>query len=123
MIVILGLFVLVAAVGLGVVGVSANAGADHAVGNSFSILGLQVSGLSTGQLFLFGIAVGVAGMLGASMVMGVFGRTVASRGNRRELRKAREQNEVLLQDRTQLAGLLEADGRSNDLFDDSRPAG
>jgi predicted lipid-binding transport protein (Tim44 family) len=119
MIVVLGLIVLVLAVGLGVAGVSANSGADHAVGDGFSVIGLQVTGLSTGQLFLFGIAVGVAAMLGLSMLMGVFGRRLASRGSRRELRTARQQNEALLQDRSKLAGLLEADRRTNELFDAS----
>ncbi len=117
MIVVLGLIVLVLAVGLGVAGVSANTGADHAVGDGFSVIGLQVTGLSTGQLFLFGIAVGVSAMLGLSMLMGVFGRRLASRGSRRELRTARQQNEALLQDRSKLAGLLEADRRTNELFD------
>jgi hypothetical protein len=121
MIVVLGLVILVLAVGLGVVGVSANAGAGHAVGDGFSIVGLNVTGLSTGQLFLFGISVGVVAMLGLSMLMGVFGRRLASRGSLRELRTARRQNEALLQDRSKLTGLLEADRRPNELFDASGP--
>ena len=116
MIVVLGLVILVLAVALAVVGVSANAGAGHAVGDGFSIVGLNVTGMSTGQLFLFGIAVGVVAMLGLSMLLGVFGRRLASRGSRRELRAARQQNEVLLQDRSKLTGLLEADRRPNELF-------
>jgi membrane protein implicated in regulation of membrane protease activity len=122
MIVVLGLIVLVLAVGLGVAGVSANAGADHALGEGFSIIGLNITGLSTGQLFLLGIAVGVAAMLGLSMLMGVFGRRLASRGSRRELRTARQQNEALLQDRSTLTGLLEADRRPKELFDASATA-
>jgi hypothetical protein len=116
MIVVLGLVILVLAVGLGVIGVSVNAGAGHAVGDGFSIVGLNVTGLSTGQLFLFGICVGVVAMLGLSMLLGVFGRRLASRGSRRELRVARQQNEALLQDRSKLTGLLEADRRPNELF-------
>jgi hypothetical protein len=63
MIVIIGLIVLLVAVIVGMAGVVGNAGAGHPLTENFAVFGYHVTG-STGTLFLFGIVVGAASMLG-----------------------------------------------------------
>jgi hypothetical protein len=61
-----------------------------------AIFGVQGIGLPTGQPFLFGIEVGVAGMLGLRLVRGDLGRRLASRRLRRlRGRSVREIGEVV----------------------------
>lgn len=63
MIVIVGLVILIAAAIAAVVGVLGNSGSGHALPHDFAVLGYHVTG-STGTLFLYGIVVGAAGLLG-----------------------------------------------------------
>ncbi len=85
--IILGLVILVAAVAIGVAGVVTNTGTGHMVGGEFSVFGVHVTG-STGVLFLVGIVVGAAGMLGLSMFLAASRRTARrSRQTRRELER------------------------------------
>jgi WhiB family redox-sensing transcriptional regulator len=65
MIIILGLVILVAALVVGVAGVLGNGSSAHAVSH-FSVLGYYVTG-SPGTLFLSGIVVGAAGLLGGAL--------------------------------------------------------
>ena len=67
MIIIIGLIILVAALVVGVAGVLGNGGSAHALGH-FSVLGYHVTG-SAGTLFLYGIVVGAAGLLGLSLLL------------------------------------------------------
>ena len=69
--VIVGLLMLLAAIGIGLSGVLANSGSEHLLGQDFNVLGLQLGGLTTGQLFLYGIIIGVVGMLGLSLLLGI----------------------------------------------------
>ncbi|MFJ4320694.1 hypothetical protein ACIP46_36250 [Streptomyces lavendulae] len=82
MILILGLIILIAAAIVGVVGVFGNTGADHALGagGDFSIFGYHVMG-STGSVFLAGIVVGGAALLGLALV--VLGVRRSARARRR----------------------------------------
>jgi hypothetical protein len=105
--VIAGLLILLAAIGVGVSGVLANSGSEHLLGQDFSVLGLQLSGLSTGQLFLYGIIVGVMGMLGLSLLLGVFNRGVASRRSRRALKGSQKESQALRTDRDRLTQQLD----------------
>lgn len=107
MIVIIGLLVLLAAVVVGVVGVATNTGGAHSVGDQFAVLGHPLTGVSTGQLFLYGIVVGVVGMLGLSMLLGTFNRRLASRGSRRELKGSRRESAELRLDRERLTQQLD----------------
>jgi hypothetical protein len=107
MIVIIGLVLVVAAAGVAVAGVAANNGTAHPLGDDFTVLGLHLSGLSTGQLFLYGVVVGVVGMLGLSMLLGAFSRRAASRGSQRELKEARRETTAARRDRDQLARQLD----------------
>ena len=66
MIIVLGLIILVAALVVAVAGVLANGGSAHPVSH-FSVLGYHVAG-SAGMLFLAGIVVGAAGLLGLSLL-------------------------------------------------------
>jgi hypothetical protein len=107
MIVIIGLLVLIAAAVVAVVGVGANLGGAHPLGDSFAVFGHPLSGLSTGQLFLCGIVVGVVAMLGLSMLLGVFSRHMASRGSRRELKGSQRETSEVRADRDRLAQQLD----------------
>jgi hypothetical protein len=122
MIVILGLLVLVAAVIVGVVGVATNSGGAHSVGDQFAILGHPLTGVSTGQLFLYGIVVGVVGMLGLSMLLGTFNRRLASRGSRRELRGSRRESAQLRLDRERFAQQLDDERSEHQRLDGAAAA-
>jgi hypothetical protein len=63
--IILGLVILVAAVVIAVAGVLSNSGSAHEFTGGFSVFGVDVTG-STGTLFLYGIVVGAAALLGLS---------------------------------------------------------
>lgn len=98
---IFGLILLLLAGGVAVSGTVSNTGS---LGEDVQVLGLQLSGLTSGQLFLFGIIVGVVGMLGVSMMFGTVSRRVASRrsgralkGSQRETAAAREDSARLTQ--------------------------
>lgn len=76
--IILGLVVLVAAVVIGVAGVLSNSGSDHELTGGFSVFGVDVTG-STGTLFLCGIVVGAAALLGLSLILAGTRRTTRRR--------------------------------------------
>ena len=94
MFVVLGLIILVAAVVVGVAGVFNNVGSGHALTHGFSVFGYHVTG-STGALFLYGIVVGAAAMLGLGLLLAGARRT-SRRGHaaRRELKQSRGQTAV-----------------------------
>ncbi|MER5730805.1 hypothetical protein ABT084_21180 [Streptomyces sp. NPDC002138] len=79
MILILGLIILIVALILAVAGVMANLGSAHELTNDFSVLGYHVTS-STGALFLYGIAIGAAVVLGLALVLAAARR--AARRNR-----------------------------------------
>lgn len=97
--IILGLVILVAAVVIGVAGVLSNSGSAHEFTGGFSVLGVDVTG-STGTLFLYGIVVGAAALLGLSLLLSGTRRT-ARRGRtaRRELRQNRRESAAAEQER------------------------
>ena len=98
MFVVLGLIILVAAVVVGVAGVFNNVGSGHALTHGFSVFGYHVTG-STGALFLYGIVVGAAAMLGLGLLLAGARRTSRrGRAARRELKQSRGQT-VVSQDR------------------------
>jgi hypothetical protein len=104
MIVLLGLVILVAAVIAGAAGVLSNSGSGHALTHGFAVFGYHVTG-STGTLFLYGIAVGVAGLLGLSLLLA---------GVRRASRRGRAARRWLKQSRRETAA---ASGARDDLID------
>jgi hypothetical protein len=104
MIIILGLVILVAAVIAGVAGVLGNSGSGHALTHGFTVFGYHVTG-STGTLFLYGIVVGVAGLLGLSLLLA---------GARRTARRGREARRGLKQSRRETAAASQA---RDDLID------
>jgi hypothetical protein len=104
MIIILGLVILVAAVIAGAAGVLSNSGSGHALTHGFAVFGYHVTG-STGTLFLYGIVVGVAGLLGLSLLLA---------GARRTARRGREARRGLKQSRRETAAASQA---RDDLID------
>ena len=107
MIIILGLIILVAALVVGVAGVLGNGGSAHAVAH-FSVLGYHLTG-SAGTLFLSGIVVGAAGLLGLSLLLAGARRT-SRRGSaaRRGLRQSRRETAAASQERDDLIGQRDA---------------
>jgi hypothetical protein len=103
-IVIVGLVILIAAVIVAVGGVLANSGSGHVLPHDFAVLGYHVTG-STGTLFLYGIVVGAAALLGLSLLLAGARRT-SRRGReaRRGLRQSRRETAAVSQDRDDLIG-------------------
>jgi hypothetical protein len=101
-IIILGLIILVAAVIVGVAGVLSNGGNAHALGNGFTVLGYHVTG-SSGTLFLSGIVVGAAGLLGLGLLL-AGARRASRRGReaRGRLQQSRRETAAASKDRDQL---------------------
>ncbi|MFH8892350.1 hypothetical protein [Streptomyces sp. NPDC017949] len=101
MILILGLIILVVAAIVGLIGIFGNFGAGHDLdtGGDFSILGYHATG-STGSLFLIGIIVGAAALLGLALVM-LGARRSARRSTRarRELDSSRREAAVVDRER------------------------
>jgi hypothetical protein len=102
MIIIIGLFVLIAAVVVGVVGVLSNDGSSHALTHPFAVFGYHVTG-STGALFLYGIVVGAIALAGLSLLLASARRT-SRRGHeaRRGLKRSRRETAAVSQDRDDL---------------------
>ena len=121
MIVIIGFLVLVVAAVAAVTGVAANRGIAHPVGGNFVVFGQHLDGMSTGQLFLYGIMVGAVGMLGLSILLGAFTRRAASRGSRRELRGSRDESTALRLDRDRLTRQLDDEHAERSQTDGSVP--
>jgi cytoskeletal protein RodZ len=92
MFVVLGLIILLAAVVVGVAGVFNNLGSGHELTHGFSVFGYHVTG-STGQLFLYGIVVGAAALLGLGLLL-AGARRASRRGRaaRRALKDSGGQN-------------------------------
>jgi hypothetical protein len=103
-IIIVGLVILIAAVVLAVAGVLTNAGSGHALSHDFAVFGYHVTG-STGTLFLYGIVVGAAGLLGLSLLLAGARRTSRrGRDARRGLSQSRRETAAVSQDRDDLIG-------------------
>src|ERR1700722_3918596 len=102
MFIILGLVILVAAVVVGVAGVLTNHGSAHVLTHGFAVFGYHVHG-STGRLFLYGIVVGAAAMLGLSMLLSA-ARHTSRRGTvaRQGLRQSRDETAAVTEDRDDL---------------------
>jgi hypothetical protein len=97
--VVLGLIILVGAVVVVVAGVFNNVGSGHALTHAFSLFGYHITG-STGALFLYGIVVGAAGMLGLALLLAGAHRTSRlGRRARHELKQSRAQTAAVSQDR------------------------
>ena len=100
--IIVGLVILIAAVIVAVAGVLANSGSGHALPHDFAVLGYHVTG-STGTLFLYGIVVGAAALLGLSLLLAGARRTSRrGRDARRGLRQSRRETAAVSQDRDDL---------------------
>jgi hypothetical protein len=129
MIVILGLIILVAAVAVGVAGVLGN-GDAHGPAHGFSVLGYHVTG--SGTVFLYGIAVGAAALLGLWLLLAGARHTsrrgrAARRGlsqSRRETAQSRQETAAVAKDRDELVGQRDtARAYTASTLGDSTPSG
>ncbi|MET8409454.1 hypothetical protein ABZV34_15390 [Streptomyces sp. NPDC005195] len=111
MFVIVGLIILVVAVVVGLAGVLGNAGGGHTlVSDDFTVLGYHVTG-STGTLFLSGIVVGAAAMIGLSLLLTGYRRTARrARTARRGLDESRRRTAAISKDRDDLIAQRDTDG-------------
>jgi hypothetical protein len=99
MIAIVGLVVLFAAVTVGYIGVQTNTGPAHPLTENFAVFGYHVTG-STGILFLSGVVIGAAAMLGLSMFVAGTRRTAGHRRDaRRELQRSQREAAFVNPDR------------------------
>ncbi|MFD4561223.1 hypothetical protein ACFWP5_44090 [Streptomyces sp. NPDC058469] len=123
--IILGLLILVAAVVIGVAGVLSNSGSAHELTGGFSVFGVDVTG-STGTLFLYGVVVGAAALLGLSLLLTGTRRTARrGRSARRGLKQSRLETAAAEQERGVLINERDSaraqTGRAE--RDDADPAG
>ena len=81
-------------------GVFNNVGSGHALTHGFSVFGYHVTGSTGGVLFLYGIVVGAAAILGLGLLLAGARRTSRrGRAARRELKQSRPQTAAISQDR------------------------
>lgn len=113
MILIIGLLTLAIAVLFAVLGVGTNGGSAHLVNGDFALFGQHITNLSTGQLFLFGIVVGVVASLGVSILRGLFVRGLASRDLQKELKKSRSEMATMRSEFERLNSELENEKAQN----------
>ena len=106
MIIVIGLIVLIVAAILAVAGVGTNMNGGHPLGGDFAIFGQHVNSTSTGQLFLYGIVVGIGAALGLSILYAAFLRRLSSRRLRRELKDSRGETTALRMDHERLTQQL-----------------
>lgn len=109
MILIIGLSILGIAALLAVFGVATNGGSSHSVNGDFALFGQHITGLSTGQLFLFGLIVGLVAALGLSILRGFFVRGLASRDLQKELKRSHAETAALKLDFERLNRELESE--------------
>ena len=110
MIIVIGLVLLVAALIVGVAGVLGNSGGAHALTSGFSVLGYHVTG-STGVLFLYGMVVGAAAVLGLGLLLAAARRSSRrGRAARRQLKQSRREIATVRQDRDHLIDQRETVG-------------
>lgn len=113
MILLIGLIIFGIAALFGVLGVATNGGSTHPVNGDFSLFGQHMTGLSTGNLFLFGIIVGLVAALGLSVLRGFFVRGLASRDLQKELKRSHAETLTLRADFERLQKELAAEKAQN----------
>lgn len=113
MILLIGICVLGIAALVAVLGVISNGGSAHLLNGDFGLFGQHVTGMSTGQLFLFGIIVGLVAALGLSILRGFFARGLASRDLKKELKKSQAESLSLRADFERLQRELAAERAKN----------
>ena len=102
MLVVLGLIIFLVAMIIGLAGVLGNAGSEHALTDGFALFGIELDA-STGTLFLIGIVVGVAAVLGLGMLLaGARRSAVRARTARSDLKASRRETAAISQERDDL---------------------
>ncbi|MER6522740.1 hypothetical protein ABT246_38665 [Streptomyces sp. NPDC001553] len=117
MFLILGLIILLVAVIVAFVGVMGNLGSAHELTNDFSVFGYHVTS-STGALFLYGIAVGVVGLIGLYLLL-----AAVRRASRRSAGVSRRESKVVDRERDDLIQQRDAArAQAEETRADDRPA-
>ncbi|MFD5889423.1 hypothetical protein ACFWHQ_26060 [Streptomyces sp. NPDC060334] len=117
MFLILGLIILLVAVIVAFVGVMGNLGSAHELTNDFSVFGYHVTS-STGALFLYGIAVGVVGLIGLYLLL-----AAVRRASRRSAGVSRRESKVVDRERDDLIQQRDAArAQAEEARADDRPA-
>lgn len=107
MIIVIGLIILVVALLLAAVGVATNMDVTAHPGGNFAIFGQHLSNPSSGQIFLYGIFIGIAVALGMSILYWAFLRRLSARKLRRELKEARNETSILRADLDRISQQLD----------------
>ena len=107
MIIGIGLIVLAIALIFAVAGVETNMDIGQHPGGNFAIFGQHLSSPSTGQIYLYGIVIGIAVALGMSILYWAFLRRLSARKLRRELKEARTETSTLRADLDRISQQLE----------------
>jgi flagellar biosynthesis component FlhA len=106
--IVLGVLLLAVAGAVAVNAIVANSGSAHALAQDFTVFGYAVEG-SAGRIFLYGIIVGVAGLLGLALLMSGLTRGARRRAaTRRELKRTRQEKESLQRQKDELASELDS---------------
>ena len=113
MILIIGLIIFGIAALLAVLGVTTNGGSTHPINGDFALFGQHMTGLSTGNLFLFGIIVGLVAALGLSVLRGFFVRGLASRDLQKEIKRSQAETLTLRADLERLQKELATERTQN----------
>ena len=120
MIIVIGLIILVVALILAAVGVATNMDVTAHPGGNFAIFGQHLSNPSTGQIFLYGILVGIAVALGMSILYWAFLRRLSARKLRRELKDARNETSALRADLDRISQQLDNERADRRRADETR---
>jgi FtsZ-interacting cell division protein ZipA len=103
----IGLLLLAAAGVTALAGFWSNSGGGHIIPEGFDLFGYNVTG-SPGRIFLYGVIVGVVGMIGLSLLLRGLRRGVKHKvETRRERKTYRHRTETLEEERDRLARELE----------------
>jgi hypothetical protein len=118
--ILLGLVLLFAALAVAVIGAVTSTTGSTTVPGDVTILGVHAQVLPGGNLFLFGIEVGIVGMIGLRLIHGDVGRRLATRRLGRQRMSLKEETRAVERDRDRLARelLRQRAGLATDALDD-----
>ena len=118
--IIIGLITLGIALILAVAGIQTNVDVTQHPGGNFAIFGQHLSNPSTGEIFLYGILVGIAVALGLSILYWAFLRRLSARKLQRELKEARNETSALRADLDRVSQQLDNERADRRIADETK---